>query len=180
LTEPVATGLADRLPIDSFDWTDFVQPSVVFSLGQHRLRFILPGFFNLTELIQRSERFHASDPCMFDITDEDPLECIGAWSESPFEMFQCYTYRTRLDEVKWADGKSASDLQKREIRKKQKKQSEDSLSAFYRHNLYMIDVASFPVSIISGFGNSQQEKSPERTRRNGRAEADIRVVNCIG
>jgi hypothetical protein len=136
LSQPAPTGLVTG----DLNWTEYMQPYVVFSLGEYRDRLITPCFFNWSALMERPARFAADDPCMFDLGDDDALGCIGSWTGSLFRRFWCYAYRTWLDELAFAKKNDWATVQEARVRREVSWWSVASLSAFYRHNLYLVEV----------------------------------------
>jgi hypothetical protein len=140
------------IPYKNLDWSEYFQEYANTSqTPPNGSAKITPCVFNWGQLATTPMRFLGGDPCMFSIGDEDALACIGGWSGKNFQRFWCYASRKAQDEEKWREDRSFSDLQKRDARAKIGFQSVDSLSAFYRHNVYMVSIlsAAFVISLVS-------------------------------
>jgi hypothetical protein len=161
LAEPVHPELAEMLLDRNFsapryadlDWSDyFVEYANTSTTPPNNSARVAPCALNWAAIAAVPLRFLGGDPCMFEFTDTDVLGCIGGWSAQNFQRFWCYASRVKQDQDEFEEeNKDFSARQKRSVTKQVSWSSVDSLSAFYRHNTYLIGmlVASLIVSVVT-------------------------------
>jgi hypothetical protein len=161
LDDPVISNfdqlLADQnfttsVPYKELDWSEYYQEYANTSQpSPNNSAMITPCVFDWNALAQTPLKFMGGDPCMFTIADEDALACIGGWTGTNFQRFWCYASRKYLDDQERNKDGGPPEQQHRDITAQIGRWAVDSLSAFYRHNTYMIGwlAVSLVISVIA-------------------------------